>query len=46
MESLERKIGFDIVRNITKGKCATASAVRLVEELPIMTDAEAIVKAL
>ena len=46
MRSLERKLGFDIVREMVRGKCATEGARRLVDETGIMTKEEDIVQAL
>ncbi len=46
MHSLEKKLGFDIVREMVLGKCSTAGARRIVEESGMMTDEESIVAAL
>ena len=46
MQSLERKLGFDTVRETVLGKCATEGARRMVREATVMTDAEEIVGAL
>ena len=46
MHSLERKLGFDIVRETILGKCATEGARRMTEEAAVMIDAEEIVQAL
>ena len=46
MQALERKIGFDIVREMVRGKCATAGARRQVDESQIMTVEADITQAL
>ena len=46
MHSLERKLGFDIVRETILGKCATEGARRMTEEAAVMSNAEEIVQAL
>ena len=46
MRALERKLGFDIVRETVRGKCATEGARRMVAGAEIMHDEGAIVQAL
>ncbi|MBQ9583220.1 MAG: Smr/MutS family protein [Bacteroidales bacterium] len=46
MQALERKLGFDIVREMVRGKCATAGASRMTAEAAIMTAEADIVQSL
>ena len=46
MQSLEQKLGFDSVREMVRGKCATSGARRIIDASGMMTSREAIAEAL